>query len=144
MLARTIPSAEQTSPRRGKPGVSEIILPAQEQNTNELILPMLAHLSHQAEDRWLTWVCQDRLPKDLFESYGFNLQNVRIICSPSDHQTLWVMWEALNNSTSAFVVANFNHDTSVKNRERVLLENACMNGNSRALVLKYPNGKAQF
>jgi hypothetical protein len=54
------------------------------------------------------------------------------------------MWEALNNSTSSFVVASFQDASSVQQRERSLLESACKNGDSRGLVLKFPKEQNRF
>jgi len=122
-----------------QPGLSELIVPSFEQHSYELMLPMLSHLSHQSGDRWLTWISSERHPKQLFEYYGFKLNSVRQIRSESDEETLWLMWETLNNGTSAFVVGDFADNVSVQSRERHLLEQACANGHSRALVLKLPS-----
>ena len=138
MLARQYPNRIDPHPNPiGNPGVTEIVLPGSEQHSSELVLPMLAHLSHQAADRWFTLVGPERLPKDVCERYGFNLLNVRSLASQQDESTLWMVWDALNNGTSAFVVASLQHSSSVKNRERALLEQACLTGQSRALLLKF-------
>lgn len=141
MLVKSIQRSQSSPSQFARPGLSEIILPHE---SNELILPMLAHLSHQADDRWLTWVSAAKLPKNVYENYGFNLNNVRTINSSSDESTLWLMWEALSNSTSAFVVGTFHHGSSVGNREIQQLENACHTGQSRALILKFSDEVSSF
>lgn len=137
MLAQHLPEPQENRGCARQPGVSEIVMPAGGQETGELILPMLAHLSQQSKDRWLTWISPDVLPKQLYRSYGFSLKNVRTIHSSNDEQSLWIMWDALNNGTSDYVVAGFNQSASVTKRERRLLETACQNGNARALILKF-------
>lgn len=122
-----------------KPGVSELMIPAWEQASFELLLPMLSHLSHQAEDRWLTWIGKPCLSKDIAQAHQLNRSNVRMINSQSDQETLWLMWDALNNGTSAFVVASFQSTQSVTHKERSLLEAACNSGHARALVVKFPD-----
>lgn len=121
------------------PGVSEIVIPAWEQASFELVLPMLAHLSHQAETRWLTWIGKSGLSKTTIAPHPFAESNLRMISSKSDEETLWMMWEALNNGTSAFVAASFDNPNSVQEKERQLLTNACHNGHSRALIIKCPS-----
>lgn len=121
-----------------KPGVSELMIPAWEQASLELLLPMLSHLSHQADDRWLTWIGQPCLSKQIAKMHQLNRSNVRMINSQNDEETLWLMWDALNNGTSAFVVATFESPTCVTHKERKLLEKACFSGNARALVVKFP------
>lgn len=120
------------------PGVSELMIPAWEQASLELLLPMLSHLSHQADNRWLTWIGKPCLSKQIAKTHQVNRSNVRMINSQNDEETLWLMWDALNNGTSAFVVATFEASNCVSYKERTLLEQACFSGNARALVVKFP------
>ncbi|WP_096086473.1 hypothetical protein [Agaribacterium haliotis] len=124
------------------PGVSEVIVPTWEHASLELVLPMLAHLSHQAGERWLTWIAPDLPPKSELDKYGFNPRTLRFIRSSGDEQSLWMMWDALNNGTSAFVVSSFAKSYGlVQTKERKHLQQACSQGNSRALVLTLPGSE---
>jgi cell division inhibitor SulA len=119
-------------------GVSEIIVPAWESASFELLLPMLSHLSRNVSDRWLTLVGGQRISKNLLEQYQFASDKVRHIPSASDKDSLWLTWESLNNGTSSFVVTNLQDSSSVKEDERALLKTAASRGNARCLVLKFP------
>lgn len=122
-----------------KPGVSELVIPNWEQASFELLLPMLAHLSHQAGQRWLTWIGKNGLSKPSISHHPFAESNLRMIQSANDEETLWMMWDTLNNGTSAFVVATIDNPTSVQEKERQLLDKACQHGHSRALIIKFPS-----
>lgn len=128
----------QTNTPLHKPGVSELIIPAREEASFELLLPMLAHLSYQTENRWLTWIGSSSLTKSELIQHQLNANSVRVIQSANDAETLWMMWDALNNGTSAFVVSSFTDSSTVTRKEIQQLENACTNGHSRALVVKMP------
>lgn len=130
--------AQEQTRSISQPGVSEILIPAWEQTSIDLVLPMLAHLSHQAGNRWLTWISPTGLSKAKVEEFEFNTGNVRLIHSHNDAETLWAMWDALSLGTSAFVVGSFFDGQSVQQNERQQLENACLNGDARGLVLKLP------
>lgn len=119
-----------------KAGISELILPSWEQASFELLLPMVSHLSHQAGERWLTWLGKTNLSKGIGLKHELNRKNIRTIASANDEETLWMTWDALNNGTSAFVVASFELSSTVTQKERAQLEQACANGQCRALIIK--------
>ena len=121
-----------------QPGVSELIIPSWEQASLELVLPMLAHLSHQAHDRWLTWIGNPPLTRIQIKQHAFSDQNLRVIKSRNDDEVLWMMWDALNNGTSSFVVGCIKECAKAQDKERRLLEQACFAGSSRALIIKQP------
>lgn len=118
------------------PGVSEIVIPSFGEISLELILPMVAHLSRQSDERWLTWIGETQLSKTKSVHHQFSADCTRTISSRSDEETLWLMWEAANNGTSAFVVATLNNPSTVMTKQRALLEQACNKGKSRILILK--------
>ncbi len=120
-----------------QPGVSEIILPETRNSSLELVLPMLAHLSHKAGSRWMSWIGTNNLSKSTFDEYQFENANVRLIRSQSNEETLWMMWDALNHGTSSFVVGEFQSGIKLQRNEVKQLEQACYSGNCRALILKY-------
>jgi len=136
MLANHLPFRSQTQ-QITHPGVSEIIIPEAHGASLDLVMPMLAHLSHKAGARWMSWIGESNVPQTAFDEYQFERGNVRLIHSHNDEESLWMLWDALNNGTSAFVVASFTSSKYVQKNEIAKLEQACYQGNSRALVLKH-------
>ena len=117
-------------------GISEIIMPQRQNDSLELLLPMLAHLSRQTDERWMTWIAAPQLSKALVTHYGFNLNKVRLMHSQSDEESLWLSWEALNNGTSAYVVTHLQQAHTFHAKERGQLEVAANYGYSRGLIIK--------
>ncbi|WP_370978498.1 hypothetical protein [Agaribacterium sp. ZY112] len=123
-----------------EPGLSELIVPAWQETTAELTMPMLAHLSHQSGNRWLTWIGSKLPSKTELDAYGFNQRTLRLMRSKDDAENLWMMWETLNTGTSAFVVAFFDDkNCRIHRQERSHLEQACYSGNARALLIQQPS-----
>lgn len=129
---------QHAKPQSQKPKVSEIIIPTPFSSAFELVLPMVAHLSHQTGDRWMTWIGADKLDKSSIAEFDLNYSHVRMMHSSSDEETLWMMWDALQNGTSAVVIGSFNLNQSVQQTATHQLEMACKQGSSRALILKHP------
>lgn len=124
---------QQTTQKPGA-GVTEVVLPHQDQSQLDLVLPMLAYLSRQAKDRWFTWVAPKGISKASMEAYGFDLSKVRLIHTRNEEETLWVLWQALAEGNSEAVVAS-----PGKLSEKALdkLEQAAVSGNSQGLLIRY-------
>lgn len=127
---------QHTASQPGNPtthgGITEIVLPCPDNLA--VVLPTLAHLSHQAGDRWFTWFPPTGLTKDLLTQFGFNLKNIRIVHSRSADQSLWYLWEALTEGNSHTVVA---HLGKLPEKRLQQLENAARLGNSTGLLIRY-------
>lgn len=114
-------------------GLTEILLSNFNDSNLDMVLPMLAHLSRNtAKDKWFTWIAPEPLSKAMLELYGFNLNNIRLIHTRSDEETLWVLWEALSNGKSDTVVATCD---SVSKKQFHELNSAAVNGQARGLIL---------
>ena len=122
----------QATDARALQSITEVVLPNTKSDNDDIILPMLAHLSRQSEDKWFTWINPDRVAKQTLELYGFDLKKIRVIHTQNEDETLWVLWEALNNGKSSSVVANI---TKLSETSREKLEAAACHGNTRGLIL---------
>jgi len=114
-------------------GVTELVLTKHSPDHRMLLVPMIAHLSQQA-DRWITWVAPGPIERKLLESYGVDTNKLRIIHSQTEESTTWILWDALNNGTSHTVIGTVNklNDQAIKH-----LEQAAQNGNAKALLVRY-------
>lgn len=115
-------------------GVTEIVLPATPGSEFDFVLPMLAHLSQQCTDRWLTWIAPRGINRQLLVQYGFALDKVRFIYTHNDQETRWLYWEALAMGNSQTVVASCE---SLSEREANALEQAALKGNAQGVLLRY-------
>ena len=110
--------------------ITEIFLSYE--NSLDLVLPMLSHLSRESDHRWLTWVGPQLVDSSWLRQSTFNVSSTRLIHSYSDDETLWVFWEALKLGNSHTVVANLNH---LSESSRANLEEAAHFGDTKGLVL---------
>lgn len=115
-------------------GVTEIILPQSESYTH-MLFPMLAHLSHQTADRWLTWIAPPpQLSKNILEQYGFNLERLRLVYTRTQEDIPWVLWDALVTGNSQTVVASPGNLLHVELQK---FELAAQQGQSQGLFIRY-------
>lgn len=119
-----------------KPDVSEIILSSSQDDPYKLVLPMLAHLSHQCENRWFTWVTQSKLALEKLENYAFQRSHIRIIRANSDDYAQKILKEALRNGNSSTVVADLKNLSA---EERLHIENAGVSGKCNTIILRLFN-----
>lgn len=133
MLALNI-ERQTPTPHSETSGITEITLSNSGENGHEIVLPMLAHLSRQAGDKWFTWVAPVGIDRNILEQYGFDLSRVRLVHTRNEEETLWVLWDALSNGTSGTVVASMDW---LGKHDRDKLEHAAQKGSTTGLVLKY-------
>lgn len=119
-------------------GITEIVLSGATTDKNEIVMPMLAHLSKQTEDRWFTWIMPKegsaRVPKQILQHYGFDLSKLRIIYASDQQETLWILWDVLQNGNSDTVVAS---PDIIGEKDFSKLEQAAFAGNTRGLMLRH-------
>lgn len=120
-------------------GVTEIVLPRDSQVRESqaqlaMILPMLAHLSRQAKDRWFSWIAPTGVTKQSLIAYGFDLGKVRLIHTKDEQETLWVLWQALAEGNSDAVVAS---PGKLSEKALAKLEQAAFAGNTQGLLIRY-------
>ncbi len=111
-------------------GITEILMPYGDDLA--MVLPMLAHLSQQSDDRWFTWIVPSNFCVADLQPYNFP-NNLRLIYSHSNEQSLWLFWEALAKGNSAHVAVCL-EAFSEHDRER--LEAASALGKTRGMVLR--------
>lgn len=112
-------------------GITEVVLP--KDNGFAFLLPMLAYLSQESNDRWLTWFPPAGINKALLESFGFDLSKVRIVNPKDKSQLFFFLWEALCQGNSSTVVAS---PGLLSESEFAQLENAARIGKCRGLLIR--------
>lgn len=126
------------APQSRHAGITEIVLSGTTSDKNEIVMPMLAHLSKRTGSRWFTWIMpkqgSTRVPKHVLDHYGFDLSKVRIIYSRDQQETLWILWDVLQNGNSDTVVAS---PEAIGDRDFCKLEQAAFGGNTRGLMLRH-------
>jgi cell division inhibitor SulA len=119
-------------------GITELVLAAQNHDQHASLLPMLAHLSRQAGDRWFTWILPQGslrgLTPDVLEDSGFDLSRLRLIHTRSTEETLWVLWQALALGNSEAVLAS---PGKLSEKAFAELEEAAYTGSSQGLLIRY-------
>ncbi len=119
--------------------LTELVFSGQHGSSASVLLPMLAHLSRQCKDRWITWISPEGISKAELEHYGFDTSKLRLIKASAEDK-LWVLWDALSKGTSATVIAHFNHAErqDLKNKTAIQeLERAAATGNTRGVLLSH-------
>ncbi len=127
----------QQKPSNPNTGVTEVVLPGDIGSRAAqlaMVLPMLAHLSRQAKDRWFSWIAPQGISKQMLNDYGFDLSKVRLIHTRSEEDTLWVLWQALSEGNSEAVVAS---PGKLTDKAFSSLEQAASYGNSQGLLIRY-------
>lgn len=114
-------------------GVTELVLSRDSPDQASLLFPMLAFLSHQAEDRWITWVAPKGINQALLSQFGVDICKVRLVHANRPEDVLWITWEALATGNSHTVIAS---PGKLTDREFRQLENAALCGKSQGLLLR--------
>lgn len=113
--------------------ITELVLTKHSPDAELLLLPMLAYLSRDTE-RWVTWICDQKIDRQNLANYGVDTDKLRIVYSDQLHNTHWVLWEALNAGTSHTVIAA---PGSLTDEEMHHFESAAQSGASRGLFIRY-------
>lgn len=114
-------------------GVTELVLTKQSPDQLMLLLPMVAHLSKQA-DRWITWVAPGPIERKLLESYGVDTAKLRIIHQYKPEQVTRILRDALSNGTSHTVIGAVE---KLSDQTIGQLEQAAQQGQAKALLVSY-------
>lgn len=124
-------SSHNSNPNDEGWGITEIVLPNEQGFA--MMLPMLAYLSQQAEDRWLTWLPPSPVNKAQLQAFGFDLSKVRIIHPSRYSEPYFLLWEALSQGNSSTVVAS---PGLLSEKEFSRLEAAAKIGSCRGLLIR--------
>lgn len=114
-------------------GVTELVLTSDSPEQFALLMPMIAHLSNNAQDRWITWIAPHNISRELLDSYGVNTRNIRVIHCNDHLSPLWVTWEALAAGNSHTVISS---PGKLTDKELHQLEIAAMQGECHGLLLR--------
>lgn len=114
-------------------GVTELILANNSIEQLNLVLPMIAYLTQQQSERWVTWITDRPFDKKLLTNLGINTKVFRIINCADKQSLLWITWEALSAGTSHTVVADVK---KLSENEIHQLEQAAKTGMCQGLLLR--------
>lgn len=114
-------------------GVTELVLSHDSQDQASLLFPMLAFLSQQAKDQWITWIAPKGISQALLKQYGVDTRKVRLVHVNNPEDILWVTWEALAAGNSHTVIASPGKLSDKAFRQ---LEGAAHRGQSQGLLLR--------
>ncbi|TQV81366.1 hypothetical protein FKG94_09760 [Exilibacterium tricleocarpae] len=125
-------------PRRPQPaptpsGVTEVVLSGESPAQLQLILPMLAHMSHLDDYRWITWIGDHRLDRRQLDAYGVDSRKLRLVYPPRAEDVLWITWDALAAGNSHTVIASPGKISEAHFRR---LDEAAERGDARGIMLR--------
>lgn len=112
--------------------ITEVLIP-EGQNSNAIVMPLVASLSGKKNEGWLTWITHRKPSKQQLELLGVNVDKLRIVHIKKNTDSRWMFWEALNKGNSHTVIA----DSSMLNEEDIAaLEEAADKGGSLGISIK--------
>ena len=125
-------------PAGANSGLTELILSANETQQAQLLLPMLAELTRQSQDQWITFValdgfCEQLLNAEQLKTLGAEHHKIRVVRARNSADARWITWEALKLGNSHTVIACPGKLTAL---ELSQLESAARAGNSQGLLLR--------
>ena len=127
------PDCARSDPSHCNIGVTEIEISRQNNSQLTFVLPMLAYLSKQAEQRWITWVCPPPITKTLLKQFGVDTCKLRLIHTQEPGDLLWISWEALSAGNSHTVIVCADKLAEKQYRQ---LEQAAYKGNTQGILLR--------
>jgi len=135
-VGQPVISALQTKP--GHPhmpahSVTELVMTQNSGDEITLLLPMLAHLCRVA-DRWITWVNPDKVDRELLESFGVDMDKIRLIHCANEDNEHRVLKEALQQGNSHTVIAS---PSTLNEKHLVELQGSAKKGASHGLFIRY-------
>lgn len=115
-------------------GITELVISNGHEQYLQWLLPMVAHFSHQDDNRWLTWIGANGISKQLLKRYDINTRNLRLIHLKQSQDTLWTSWDALAQGNSHMVIAN---PGVLNNQQQQQLQKAAELGSCQGLMLRF-------
>jgi cell division inhibitor SulA len=113
--------------------ITEIIVRGEAWNNIQILLPLLAQLSH--DQRWLAWVAPPQLlPKAQLQAAGFDLNKIILLKPDAQHDTMSLAHQALKSGTCHAVISWFGVLSDNQLNE---LAQAAELGNSRAFLIRH-------
>ncbi|MDO3386392.1 SulA-like leucine-rich domain-containing protein [Gilvimarinus sp. SDUM040013] len=122
-----------TAESQPKGTLTELVLTQGAADSWAMVMPMIAHLSHQSDGRWLTWITRETISHSLLERFGVDTSRLRLVHCKDDAKQLWVSWDALALGNSHTVIAS---PGRLGKQELAQLESAAMQGRCQGLLLR--------
>jgi cell division inhibitor SulA len=124
---------EDQTPEQDLSHITEIIVRGEAWNNIQILLPLLAQLSH--DQRWLAWVAPPKLlPKAQLQAAGFDLNKIILLKPDAQHDTMSLAHQALKSGTCHAVISWFGALADDQLNE---LAQAAELGNSRAFLIRH-------
>ncbi|MCS5557821.1 MAG: SulA-like leucine-rich domain-containing protein [Oceanospirillaceae bacterium] len=124
---------EATVPAPDLSPITEIIMRGEAWSNIQMLLPLLAQLSH--DQRWLAWVAPPKLlPKAQLQAAGFDLNKIILLQPDAQHDTMSLAKQALKSGTCHAVISWFG---SLEDGELNDLAVAAEAGNSQAFLVRH-------
>ena len=124
---------EDQAPAQDLSPITEIIVRGEAWNNIQILLPLLAQLSH--DQRWLAWVAPPKLlPKAELKAAGFDLNKIILLKPDAQHDTMSLAHRALKSGTCHAVISWFGALADDQLNE---LAQAAELGNSRAFLIRH-------
>lgn len=124
---------ELTPAQSTSSGLTELVLTGDNSQQMALIMPMIAYLSKQDDERWITWITAHKLDPKLLRTFGVNTNCLRIVHSQHPEDQRWIAWDALTLGNSHTVIAS---PGKLTKRDLTQLENAAKNGGAQGILLR--------
>jgi len=119
-------------PEQNLSHITEIIMRGEAWNNVQLLLPLLAQLSH--DQRWLAWVAPPKLlPKEQLKAAGFDLNKIILLKPDAQHDTMSLAQQALKSGTCHAVISWFG---ALSDDQLTELGQAAELGNSQAFLIR--------
>jgi cell division inhibitor SulA len=124
---------EDTAPAPDLSPITEIIMRGEAWSNIQMLLPLLAQLSH--DQRWLAWVAPPKLlPKAQLQAAGFDLNKIILLQPNAQHDTMSLAKQALKSGTCHAVISWFG---SLADDQLNDLAVAAEAGNSQAFLVRH-------
>ena len=112
--------------------ITEVLIP-EGQNSNAIVIPLVASLSGQKNDGWLTWITHRKPSKQQLELLSVNMEKLRIVHIKENTDSRWMLWAALAEGNSHTVIA----DSSILSKDDIdSLEMAAIKGDCLGISIK--------
>ena len=125
---------EQPTPYQSRQ-ITEMVLPAASELEAHIVLPVIAHLSHNDQQRWLTWVGPFCLSRQACESFQIHWQSLLQIFPRHHNSNVELICRALKSGKSHTVAGYIQQP--LNQQEMLMLEQAAEAGQSQALLIRY-------
>lgn len=116
--------------------ITQLVISKYCANLDQLLLPMIARQTQLAGNRWVSWVSDEVIDKNVLLDYGVNLKKLRIIYPNNTSDLHAVTEKALVAGTSHCVVAIFD---GFSDQQLAQLTQAANTGNCSGLLVTHQN-----